>query len=176
MNKLLDQFREYVAAHPKRCFFGPAATDGAIAAAEAQMELSIPADYRLFLQSFDGGFISLCGESDKPDWDEGGARWNSNHLLGVAGLVAEFTDLRDIWRMDQGWTEAWPYLPFCHTDDQELLVFGACSGDHYPVLDAFHERGPPDWRVLYPNFETLLLTYLDGEGRIRTIAGAADSP
>jgi hypothetical protein len=45
------------------------------------------------------------------------------------------------------------------------------GGDTRPVLDAFHEVGLSEWDVLYPSFEAMLREFLDGEGRIRTIAG-----
>jgi hypothetical protein len=168
---LLARLREAVAADPARCVFRPGAPNADLVEAEAALGMPLPPDYRAFLGCFDGGFISLCGTRDDPDWDEAAARWNSNSLFGVDQLVAEHRDQQLIWQADLGWVGPWPYLPFCSTAGQEFLVFAPPQGGGRPVLDAFHEVGPTEWGVLFPSFEALLLSYLDGGGRIRTIAG-----
>lgn len=170
MDELLARLRAFIAANPSRCVFHPGATESAIEAAESATGVPIPADYRAFLRCFDGGFISVCGERTDADWNEAGARWNSNSLYGTEQMVAEFTDQQLIWQSDLGWVGPWPYLPFCYTTGQEFLVFGPAAGSTRPVLDAFHEVGPSEWGVLYPSFEALLRAYLDGEGNIETIA------
>lgn len=177
MENLLARLREFVAANPTRCAFQPGATEATLAATESAIGMPIPADYRAFLSCFDGGFISVCGQRGDPDWDEATARWNSNALFGTERLTAEFADQQLIQQADLGWAGPWPYLPFCYTTGQEFLVFGPPGGCARPVLDAFHEVGPSEWGVLYPSFEDLLRAYLDGEGRIKTIAGnSTESP
>jgi hypothetical protein len=168
---LLTRLREFIAANPERCVFRPGATKTAIAATESAIGMPIPADYRAFVECYDGGFISVCGQRGDPGWDEAGARWNSNALFGTEQLVVEFGDQQQIWQTDLGWAGPWLYLPFCYTTGQEFLVFGPPGGGTRQVLDAFHELRPSEWDVLYPSFEALLQEYLDGEGRIRTIAG-----
>jgi hypothetical protein len=172
MNELLARLRNYVTDHPNRCFFRPAASAAAIAEAEAAIGFPLPSDYKQFLATFNGGFISLCGQPGDDYWSEANARWNSNSFSGVEQLVAEYKDLQLIWKVDLHWEGPWPYIPFCSTDGQEQLVFGAPSetGD-WPVLDAFHERWPDEWGELYPSFAALLSAYLAGEGRMNTIAG-----
>ncbi|MFO0800638.1 MAG: SMI1/KNR4 family protein [Gemmataceae bacterium] len=174
MEALLAELRDYVAAHPQLCFFRPGATVVELDAAESTIGFSIPADYRLFLKSFNGGFISLVGRADEPDWDESTARWNSNTLFGAEELAAQYRDQRTIWEVDLKWPGRWPYLPFCHTSSQELLVFGPNGGEERPVLDAFHEVGPDEWGLLYPNFEDLLRAYLSGNGDMQIISGLDD--
>jgi hypothetical protein len=172
MDELLARLRQYAADHPNRCFFRPAASAAAIAEAEAAIGLPLPNDYKQFLATFDGGFISICGEPGDEYWTESTARWNSNSLSGVEQLVAEFKDVQLIWKVDLNWEGPWPYIPFCNTNGQERLVFGAPekSGES-PVLDAFHEVGPEEWRQLYPCFAALLSAYLAGDGQMNTIAG-----
>jgi hypothetical protein len=171
VEEVLTRLRAFVTANPERCSFRPGVTEAALDAAESSLGMPIPDNYRAFLKWFEGGFISLCGTRDDPGWDETSARWNSNSLFGADQLVAEFADQQLIWQADLGWAGPWPYLPFCYTTGQEFLVFGPPEQSTRPVLDAFHEVGPLEWGVLYPNFEALLRAYLDGEGRIRTIAG-----
>lgn len=172
MDELLVRLRQHIADQPNRCFFRPAATLAAIAEAEAAIGMLLPSDYKRFLASFDGGFISICGQPGDEFWDEAAARWNSNSFSGVEQLVAEFKDLQLIWKEDLHWEGPWPYIPFCNTNGQERLVFGTPSETgEWPVLDAFHEVGPEEWRELYPSFAALVFAYLAGDGRINTIAG-----
>ncbi|HEY7115512.1 MAG TPA: SMI1/KNR4 family protein [Tepidisphaeraceae bacterium] len=172
MNDLLQRLQEFVAAHPRRAFFDAAASADAVAGLEAAIGVRLPAAYRQFLLAFDGGFINTSGGTPEDQrWDLGTARWNSNHLLGIRGIQKEFAQWAKIGR-DVFGVEPWPYIPFCQTSGQELLVLGPEGADgEAPVLDAFHEAPPEEWEVLYPSFRAFLSAYLDGEGRVKTIAG-----
>ncbi len=173
---MIRALQSFVERRPTLACFQPGASAAEIDAAEAALGVQIPAPYREFLLRFDGGFISLCGETSAPDWDYDSAAWNSNLLLGTKKLVEEYADQSAIWRLDRGWAGVWPYLPFCHTEGQEWLVFGPPdAADQRPVRDAFHEVGPEEWGVLYPGFQEFLLAYVQGEGRVSTVAesGAA---
>jgi hypothetical protein len=173
MESLLKRLRELVLAYPKRYLFNPGTSERAITNAEAIIGMLIPEDYKAFLREFDGGFLSLCPE----EVDEAAARWNSNEFFGISKLIAEFKDQQLIWVGDLNFPAPWPYLPFCHTDGQEHLVFAPPTSEvTRAVLDAFHERWPEDWGVLFPNFEALFLAYLDGDGRFNTIAGVSAEP
>ena len=171
MNELLARLRKFIADHPNRCFFRPGASVHAIAEAESAIGHPLPNDYRQFLAEFDGGFISICGQPGDEYWDEAAARWNSNSFSGIEQLVTEHNDLQLIWQLDLHWAGPWPYIPFCHTNGQERLVFGAPSmSGRRPVLDAFHEASPEEWGELYSSFAALLSAYLAGDGQINTIA------
>jgi hypothetical protein len=172
MKEILDALEELVAAHPSGCCFRPGASPAQIAAAEAALGLEIPEPYRRFLARFDGGFISLCGSTSDADWDFASAEWNSNELFGTERLVREYLDQKLIWQLDRGWPGPWPYLPFCHTNGQELLVFAPPGGGERAVLDAWHEVGPHEWGVLHPGFEPFLAAYLRGRGQVETVGGA----
>ncbi|HEX6738246.1 MAG TPA: SMI1/KNR4 family protein [Vicinamibacteria bacterium] len=165
----LDMLQRYVEAHPAACGFGAGAAAAEIAAAESALGLPIPEPYRRFLARFDGGFISLCGSTTDADWDPGSAEWNSNALFGTERLVREYLDQQAIWQLDRGWQGRWPYLPFCHTEGQELLVFAPPAAAERAVLDAWHEVGPQEWRVVYRGFDDFLAAYVSGEGRVETI-------
>jgi hypothetical protein len=172
MTDLIERLRRFIAAHPKRAFFDAPASPGAVDGLEAGIGVRLPGAYHQFLLAFDGGFINIAGSSpDDPDWDLGTARWNSNHLLGTAQIQKEHAQWARIGR-DVFGVEPWPFIPFCQTSGQELLVFGPVGADgEAPVLDAFHEVPPEEWGVLYPDFRAFLSAYLDGEGRVETIAG-----
>lgn len=58
----------------------------------------------------------------------------------------------------------------CSTEGGEWLLLDSGDGER-PVLDAHHEVGPEEWRPVYGSFEALLAAYLDGDGRIETVAG-----
>ena len=170
MRERIDALAAFIHRHPTLCCFQPPAAPSAIAEAEAAVGTPFPEPYRQFLSRFNGGFISLCGHTTAPDWAPESAEWNSNALFGTARLVREYTDQQQIWQLDRGWSGGWPYLPFCHTEGQELLVFGPPSaGRSRAVLDAWHEVGPDEWGVLYPGFEDFLSAYVRGEGRVETI-------
>ena len=174
MVDVFDALQRFVEAHPARCCFRPGASAAEIAAAEAAMGMEIPAAYRRFLARFDGGFISLYRLTTDADWDFGAAEWNSNALFGIERLVHEYKDQQLIWQLDLGWEGPWPYLPFCHTDGQEHLVFGpADPAGERPVLDAWHEVWPHEWGVLYRGFEEFLAAYVGGEGNVETVAKAS---
>jgi len=170
MGEWIDALAAFVHSQPTLCCFQPPAAPSEIAAAEAAAGIEFPEPYRQFLSRFNGGFISRCGRTTDADWEPRSAEWNSNALFGTERLVREYTDQRLIWQLDLGWPGAWPYLPFCHTDGQELLVFDADrGGGGRAVLDAWHEVGPDEWRVLYRGFEDFLAAYVQGQGRVQTV-------
>ncbi|MFN8459713.1 MAG: SMI1/KNR4 family protein [Anaerolineae bacterium] len=173
IEELLAQLAQFVAAYPTRCYFNPPATASDIVEIEKQLNLMLPYSYRQFLLSFNGGFISLDWDSTDPLWDKETAAWNSNHLLGLAELAQAYTDMRDTWQLDHKWPGLWLYLPFCHTEGQEFLVFSPVDPiiQESQILDAFHELWPHEWDMLYPDFSALLRDYLEQEGRLRLVAG-----
>jgi hypothetical protein len=171
MDDLLRRLRERVEREPEIWVFPPPAFEDAIAEVETAIGRSLPEDYKQFLRCFDGGFASLYLSSADPSWDLGASEWNSNVLFGTERLKTEYADQRDIWQLDLGWQGPWPYIPFCHTSGQELLVFAPGEGGDGEgvVRDAFHEVGPEEWGLVYPSFTAFLTAYLDGHGEVATI-------
>jgi hypothetical protein len=167
MGKTLDRLEAFVAAHPKRAFFEPAADENAIATVEQAIGLKLPPSYRAFLRRFNGGFINICAFGpDDEYWNVKTARWNSNWLFGTADLIKQYDRARTIG----GWDRI-VYIPFCQTNGKESLVFvPRPDGSEPPVLDAFHEAS--EWAELYPDFPSMLLAYVEREGNIETIAPA----
>lgn len=173
IQELLARLAQFTATNPTRCCFNPPATMSDIAAVETSLNMMLPSSYRQFLLRFNGGFISLDWEATDPSWERETAAWNSNHLLGVEALAEAYTAMRDNWQLDHQWPGMWPFLPFCHTEGQEFLVFGPVDPvtQESPVLDAFHELWPHEWRILYPDFSVLLQNYIVQEGHLRLVPG-----
>ncbi|REJ72322.1 MAG: SMI1/KNR4 family protein [Planctomycetota bacterium] len=174
IDSLLCELTAVVTATPERSFFNPPATESQITVTESKIGTPLPASFKSFLRVFNGGFISVAGTTNDEIWDQDHAEWNSNSLFGTDKLLAEFDDLKTRFTADLGWKDPWKYVPFCHTDGQELLVFGPLdhTSNECPVLDAFHEVWPREWGKLYPDFVQLLAAYIAGNGTIKTIAEA----
>ena len=173
MEKLLQQFRDFALANPSRAFFGKPATPKALATIEKAIGAPLPPAYRAFLSAFDGGFINVSGGNPKDkDWDLGDARWNGNHFLTTKEVLEEYKMWAKIGADVFGFEGCWPYIPFCRTEGQELLVLDTTGkkAANPPILDAFHEMPPEEWRVLSPGLEKFLRAYLSKNGAIETIA------
>ncbi len=170
MVELLAELSRLIVRLQGRAFFQPPASAKEIADAEAVMGLSLPEAYRMFLRLHDGGFISPdpVDEADERAFADG--CWNSHHLRGCADLVREYQDAFLREKDIDPDLEEWPYIPFCHTDGQEVLVFGPRGPNGIePVLDAWHDVGPAEWGVLADSFADFLRTYVDSEGFPPTI-------
>ena len=171
MSEPIRRLKAFIAANPDVSVFAPGATPKAIAAAEAEIGLVLPEEYKAFLRQFDGGFISVSGAKSDPNWDEDDARRESIWLFGLEKLVEEFHEQEDVWTLDRDWKGKWPYVPFSLVAGHELLVFSAptASGER-SVLDAWHEWGPKQWKPLQPSFGHFLDALVAGAGRTETIA------
>lgn len=168
MDKLFERLAAYIAAHPNTAFFNPPATPKEIAEVESAIGVQLVAEHKSFLGRFNGGFIDVSdiGPDALPD-----AAWNSNNLLSTKQIAKEYLQWATIGADVFGYEGTWPYVPFCQTEGQELLVLGPSKpGGSAPVLDAFHEMPPDEWSSLYPSFTEFLNAYLDGEGKVKTIA------
>jgi hypothetical protein len=171
IDAVLARLSDLIAARPNLCVFNPPATEAEIADAESRIGTSLPASFKAFLRLFNGGFISMIGATDEEYWDHGSAEWNSNVIFGIERLLREFAEMRYNQVEDFGEPEPWHYIPFLHTDGQELLVFGPAldSKGERPVMDAFHESRPDSWGSVYPSFTQMLTEYIARDGKIKTI-------
>ena len=172
ISEVLDRLRTYVAASPQTAFFASPATPKALWTLEEETGLRLPPSYRQFLLVFDGGFVNISPRKRPKRGDEmAGARWNSHHLFGVADLKAQYIEHQQTHGGPYTWEGAWPYLPFCRTNFQELLVFSApnASEERY-VLSADHELAPHEWCVLQPNFAAFLDEYVRCDGDLNVVA------
>lgn len=171
MMEHVQRLRVFIAAHPDISVFAPGASPEAVAEAEAEIGVALPDDYKAFLTQFDGGFISLCGAKSDARWNEESARNGSIWLFGLEKLVEEFHEQEEVWTLHGDWPGKWPYVLFCQVAGHELLVFSppGASGAR-TVIDAWHEWGPHEWKVLQPSFASFLDALVAGAGRTNTIA------
>jgi hypothetical protein len=162
MDDVLPKLHRYVTGHPKTAVFEPPASDAQIADAERSLTLPIPDDYKSFLRQFDGGF--LIQDGTREDWvDKEHAAWNSNQLMGCAGLAWATEMLKDMYWIDLDLP--WEHVGFCHTDGQQFLAFAPAS---HPspgaVLRVSEGEMPEDWTAIYPTFAAFLDAFLRLEG------------
>ena len=171
IGSVLAALERFVAQQQGRSFFHGAASSEEIRKVKAATGLDLPESYAEFLRRFNGGFISIAGETTDEDWDEQTAAWNSNLLLGTDQIIAKCRELEAMF--EEIWDGPWRFLPFCETEGQETLVFAPPDPKtkESPVLDAFHEYPPDLWEQAYPDFPTLLADYVARKGQIETIAG-----
>lgn len=170
MNDSILRLKAFIAVHPDISAFASGASLESIAAAEAEMGITIPDDYKVFLTEFDGGFISLCGSKSDANWDESDARYGSLWLFGLQKLVEEFHEEERVWTLDRDWEGKWPYVPFCLVAGHDSLVFSPPDSGERSVIDAWHEWGPEQWKVLKPNFNAFLDALVEGRGIVDTVA------
>ena len=136
---------------------------------EIEHDITLPLSYKIFLENFDGGFISQIPVKSASDIET--ARWNSINLLGLSEIEEGLSkiSLRG-WQYDDSPEGTNMYIPFCHTAIGELLIFVNTHDEHgeCPVFDAFHEEQPRDWGCVYDNFSNFLNSYIKNNGRVKT--------
>jgi hypothetical protein len=165
----LEKLTRFIRNHQSVAIFRPGVTENQILEVELEIETEIPPEYKEFLLSFNGGFISIFKKRTDPDWNEKDSAWASNEFLGLGQIKEIFFYKRQVYR-DRKWNGPWPYIPFCKTYEPEYLMFSLPRGEAArAILDAFHENMPFDWPTVYPSFAALLDAYIDGFGDIKTV-------
>lgn len=168
LEMLLERLAQLIAEKPGCCHFNAGASVDQIAALENYIKRPLPDAYRIFLLFYNGGFMrpEPIKKSDTDALES--AAWNANTLLGIEEIGAHYD------RIEYKFMHAdMAFVPFCHTDNQELLVFAAQEEPYAdsPVYDAWHEVGPYDWleQKLYDSFTDFLEDYIAKSGLIETI-------
>lgn len=168
MQSLLNKLRAQINKHPKRAFFAPPASPEQIAELEQYIQLPLPKSHKLFLSMYNGGFFKNEMPDNADEIDIATEAWNSNQLLGTQEIADYFDRIR--YKFSGRYIR---FIPFCHTQGQELLVFSSIGDvcDDSPVFDAWHEVGPDDWmnQKLYAGFTEFLEAYIEEFGDVRTI-------
>lgn len=171
LHTIIDKIETLKAEFPGRVRFNPAVNESKIDAFEKKYELQLPYYYKEFIKRYNGGYI--C-EDDLVDKDEETASWNSNHIFSLEELEIKYEELDSKrWKMNK-FMGYYPFLPFCQTDMQELLIFVCPIMPlvESPVFDAHHEEFPKQWGLLYDDFEDFLKDYLETMGKPQTIASS----
>ncbi len=169
LQESLDRIDELMKEHPEQVRFNPPATIAAIQAFENESGMSIPSFYKEFLLRFNGGYFCASNLIDSP---RDTAAWNSNVIFCLEELDEKYWELcGQKWKMTD-YKYLYPFLPFCRTNVQELLIFVSpflpCVES--PVFDAFHESSPQEWGLLYQDFEDFLDEFVANSGAINLTA------
>jgi len=156
---------------PEKYFFNEGAFAEEILDFEVENNITLPYFHKVFLNNFNGGFISQIAVPDSTRLET--ASWNSINLFSLSEIETKYSDLssRD-WMFFDPSTQAYPFIPFAQSAIGELLIFvnPLDKYDECPVFDAFHEEPPSDWGSLYPDFSLFLDDYVKNDGFIKTIS------
>ncbi|MCF8242694.1 MAG: SMI1/KNR4 family protein [Melioribacteraceae bacterium] len=170
IDKLLEELESFINDNPKTTSFSEPALREDITALEDELDINLPESYISFLLKHNGGFISLFPSKELTPDNIDTYEWNSNALLGIDDIRNEFFRMRYKFEDIE---EMVAFVPFCHTKDQELLVFVTPLNEENEsnIFDAWHEAGCMEWlnQKVYDGFEELLESYISNAGRITTI-------
>ena len=169
--------------HPERGVFQPGATEAALRGLEGSLGQAIPEAVREWLLQFNGG--SFVDDRAQEEEAETELACTYCELLSAQEMESELFDLIaindastqvDRWegrrpihaqiRRADGSLAPWPYLPIVRTiEGREILVVEL--NDAGRVLDAFHELGPDQWRMVYPRYVDFIGAFLSEGGCVR---------
>jgi len=174
LNKALTKLQKMIDSGEFNCHFNDPASIEDIESAERCLEISLPASYKEFLLTFDGGFIcdDKLEEIIKRDHNTETAVWNSCNIFGFKEMMQEYIDLSDRdWKV-YNWIGIYPIIPFARTQTNELLVFilPLNDGGESPVFDAFHEEHMSEWGIMASGFTDFLDNYIEAKGQLNCIS------
>ena len=89
---------------PGRYHFNPPASSKSIAVLEKRLKFKLPISYKLFLLSFNGGFICDKEAGGEEGMSLEDAAWNSNFLHGLGDIEAAFGRKTGRWKKKTVWT------------------------------------------------------------------------
>jgi hypothetical protein len=168
MENTLNKLHHQINVRPEIAYFEKPASLAEINELETYLRLCLPDSYKRFLLCYNGGFFvnPVLFPKSKPSLET--LKWNCHLLLGIHEIVAAYD------RIDyKFYNSNYRFIPFCHTANQELLVFRALPNPYADsaVYDAWHEVGPQQWleQILYPGFFSFLNAYIDNPYEIRLI-------
>ncbi len=168
MENTLNELQHQISVRPETCYFEKPASLAEINELETYLRLCLPDSYKRFLLRYNGGFIvnPVLISKSKPSLET--LKWNCHLLLGIHEIVAAYD------RIDyKFYNSNYRFIPFCHTDNQELLDFRALPNPYTDsaVYDAWHEVGPQQWleQEIYPDFGAFLKAYIDKPYELRLI-------
>ncbi len=172
LKNILRELENRCDSHPDKFIFNEPAGVMELIDFEVEYDLKLPLSFIIFLEEFNGGFISLLG-GERSSRDLETARWNSNHIFSLDEIAEEYEKLSDInWKLAWDFKGVYPFIPFCHTSTGELLVFVNSANEKRisPVFDANHEEFPCDWGSLYSDFSEFMIEYVNNNGIVKTIS------
>jgi len=169
IQKVLGGLDRLIGDGPAHAYFNDPASKDEIASFEDRHQFHLPDSYKAFLLFANGGMIisdSLNSQLDYASNPED-VKWNANYLYSLAEMEKEYLD-KESWNFGlQGKDiSPYPFIPFCHTDTGEYLVFISLTGDETEsgIFDAYHEETIDTWGLVADNFTEFLSDYIQSYG------------
>ncbi len=133
---------------------------------EKELNIFLPASYKQFMKSFNGGFINLLSDMDDIGIED--AKWNSNYLFSIEEVKQEFINLKQKrWKFTPEGNVNYPFIPFCRSQLNELLVFvNPLLSKESHIFEAVHDEPYKDWSMVFLEFSDFLSAYIDEDGDI----------
>lgn len=150
-----------------------------IDAFEERHGVKLPPSYKIFLLFCNGGMMYDDSLHDMyvKDKDLDALKWNTNYLLSLEELEEHYNDMAS-WNfgIPAQNISCYPFIPFCHTETGERLVFinSSVPGEESCVLDAYHEETPETWGVVAKNFTEFLIDYCATFGKPKVLGDLED--
>ncbi len=183
--KMGDLLTATLAGHPKRGVFHAGASEAELESLETSLGFSLPEPVRWMLRQVNGGsFVD-----DRPQEEEDNSEESCTYcdLLSTDEIRTELFDLIathesaaevDRWegnrpinprlRQLDGSLLPWPCLPIARTSEGREIVAVELSGAGH-VIDAWHEVGPQQWRMVYGRYVDFIEDFMLQGGCIKAI-------
>ncbi len=149
--------------------FNPPADEDFIKRVETAFGIILPESYKTFLKRHNGGYITgIPMKTVKAGMDKETISWNSDVFMSIEEILEKYEDWKDMnWKLIDKFKGAYPYIPFCSTAEQEVLVFvnQGKRQEESAVYDAFHEEPVSCWGILSENFTSFLAEYIRSKGK-----------
>lgn len=169
IKKVLNKLDSLIGDGGVHGYFNRPATEESILAFEERHGIRLPDSYKAFLQYSNGGMIIsdelnslLDSSSNRED-----VIWNANYLYPLEKLEEKYEDMQSWdYGIPSGEIQPYPYIPFCHTESGETLIFINLKegSDESGVFDAYHEETPETWGMVAKDFTAFLSDYVSSYG------------
>jgi len=169
IHKVLKRLDILIGDGPVPSYFKNPAGADKISSFEDRYGIRLPESYKAFLQYSNGGMIitdelnSLLDYAANPE----DVKWNANYLYSIEEVEEKYKEMQS-WNygIPFGNVTPYPFIPFCHTESGEHLVFINLKAEETEsaVLDAYHEETPETWGVVARNFTAFLEDYVNSNG------------
>jgi Tfp pilus assembly protein PilF len=169
IQKVLEKLDRLIGDGPAHCYFKNPASEKSIRSFEERLGLKLPESYKAFLRYSNGGMIisdeleSLLDYASNPE----DVIWNCNYLYPIEEVERKYKELQS-WDfgIPYGELKTYPYIPFCHTESGEHLIFINMKEDagESAIFDAYHEETPETWGMVAKDFTAFLADYVNSYG------------
>jgi Flp pilus assembly protein TadD len=137
---------------------------------ETALGVLLPDDFKSFLEYTNGLDEIVLTEEAKFLWQQGEyeeARNLGSKILSVEEIFEEYEEWSvDDYKIPDGYTGFYPYIPFCITEENEKLVFlnQELTNDQ-TIFYAYHDEPASGWTAVAQNFTEFLEFYIKSKGK-----------